>query len=63
MDQAEGSCSMYECFHCGAYAVTWDVDFDFSDYEYEGEGVIHVCHCNNCGAQIEYYVPINREED
>lgn len=31
---------MYECFHCGAYAVTWKADFDFSDYGYEGEGVI-----------------------
>lgn len=54
---------MYECFHCGAYAVTWEADFDFSDYGYEGEGVIHVCHCNNCGAQIEYYVPFNNNDD
>lgn len=54
---------MYECFHCGAYAVIWEADFDFSDYGYEGEGIIHVCHCANCGAQIEYYVPINRKED
>ena len=23
---------MYECFHCGHYAVIWDVDFDFADY-------------------------------
>ena len=54
---------MYECFHCGAYAVIWEADFDFSDYGYEGEGIIHVCHCANCGAQIECYVPINRKED
>ena len=47
---------MYECFHCGARAVTWDSDFDFDDFGYEGEGVVHICHCNNCGAEIEYRV-------
>ena len=49
---------MYECFHCGAIAVSWDADFDFSDYDYEGEGIIHECHCNNCGALITYVIPI-----
>lgn len=41
---------MYQCFHCLAYSVTWDSDFDFSDFDYEGEGVVHICHCSNCGA-------------
>ena len=54
---------MYECFHCGARAVIWQSDFDFEDYGYEGKGIIHVCHCNNCGAEIEYAVPINDEGD
>jgi hypothetical protein len=22
-----------------------------------------LCHCNNCGAQIEYYVPFNNNDD
>ena len=39
---------MYECFHCGEKAVIWDGDFDFDDYGYEGEGIIHCCHCTNC---------------
>ena len=47
----------YECFHCLSRSVIWDSDFDFSDYGYEGEGVIHVCHCNSCGAEIIYAVP------
>lgn len=47
---------MYECFHCGQKAVIWCADFDFSDYEYEGEGVIHECQCTNCGAKITYEV-------
>ena len=54
---------MYECFHCGMKAVIWDSDFNFEDYCEEGEGVIHVCHCTNCGAEITYKVPIPDEEE
>lgn len=54
---------MYECFHCGARAVIWDSDFSFEDYGIEGEGIISVCHCTNCGARIEYYVSCEPEEE
>ena len=54
---------MYECFHCGFKAVSWDADFDFSDYGYEGEGIVHVLHCNHCGAEIEYRIPIPSEDE
>ena len=54
---------MYECFHCLARAVIWDSDFDFSDVGLEGEGIVHFCHCANCGAQIEYYISIDAEEE
>ena len=54
---------MYECFHCGKIAVIWDSDFDFSDYGYEGEGIVHACHCTNCGAEIEYRIPIEEDDD
>ena len=53
---------MYECFHCLQKTVCWDADFDFSDMCYEGEGIVHICHCANCGAQIEYRIPIPNEE-
>lgn len=52
---------MYECFNCFARAVIWDADFDYSDYGLEGEGVIHECHCANCGARITYYVDANND--
>ena len=52
---------MYECFHCGAKKVIWDSDFDFSDYRLEGEGIIHHCHCENCVAEIEYYIRLDEE--
>lgn len=40
---------MYERFHCGAKAVVWEAGFDFSDYGYDGEGIVHVYQCANCG--------------
>ena len=54
---------MYECFHCCTKSVIWDSDFDFNDYGMEGEGIIHVCHCTNCGAEIEYRIKIGDEEN
>ena len=53
---------MYECFHCLQKSVIWDADFTFEDYGLEGEGLVHHCDCSNCGAEIEYYVPITEED-
>ena len=50
---------MYTCYHCGADAVVQDSDFTFEDYNYEGDGLVCVYHCNNCGAYIEYKIPMN----
>ena len=47
---------MYECFHCGSRSVIWDADFSYDDYGLDGEGIVQVCHCENCGAHIEYYI-------
>ena len=54
---------MCECFHCGCNTVVWQADFDFEDYCLEGQGIVHVCHCVNCGADIEYGIPIPDEDD
>lgn len=63
LDLLEGKKNgLYECFHCGQRAVGWQSDFDFADYGLEGEGVVNVCHCSNCGADIEYYVRCDDEE-
>jgi len=53
----------YPCFHCGEQAVIWDNDFDFEDFDYEGVGIVHLCHCTNCGADIEYRVPITPQKE
>lgn len=62
VEAAPVSQGIYECFHCGVRAVVWDNDFDFEDFGYEGEGIVQVLHCANCGADIEYRIPINNEE-
>lgn len=54
---------MYECFHCLTKSVIWDADFDFEDFGYEGQGIVHVCHCTNCGAEITYMIPIPDEDE
>lgn len=54
---------MFECFNCLARAVIWDADFDFDDFGYEGKGVVHICHCSNCGAEIEYRVPLSVDDE
>lgn len=54
---------MYECFHCGCRSVIWDGDFSFEDFSYDGEGIVHICHCESCGAEIEYRIAIQAEED
>lgn len=48
---------MYECFHCGRRTVVWQSDFNFEDFGYEGDGIVQICHCTNCGAEIEYRIP------
>jgi len=54
---------MYECFHCGSKSVIWDGDFSFEDYNMDGDGLIHECHCTKCGAMITYMIPFDNEED
>lgn len=53
---------LYECFHCLTNGVFWLGDFDFDDYGLEGQGIVHVCKCANCGADITYYIRIDDEE-
>ncbi len=54
---------MYQCFHCLSNSVVWDNDFTFEDFGYEGEGLVHICHCANCGAEIEYDIPLSDDEE
>lgn len=54
---------MYECFHCGCRTVVWQCDYDFEDFGYDGSGIVHILHCETCGAEIEYDVPDRNGEE
>ena len=53
---------VYQCFHCLHQSVIWDSDFTFEDFGYDGDGLVHICHCANCGAEIEYRIPFENED-
>ena len=54
---------MYQCFHCLSDSVVWQSDFNFEDFGYEGEGIVQILVCSNCGAEIEYKIPLEEEQE
>lgn len=56
------SSELFECFFCSHRALIWQRDYDFEDFGYEGEGIVQILHCANCGADVEYKVPFYNEE-
>ena len=43
--------------------VIWGADFNADEYGYDDQnGIIHECHCTQCGAQITYYIPGDVDE-
>lgn len=54
---------MWKCFHCGNETVAWQGDFDYEDFGYEGEGIVHKLHCSYCDADIEYRVGDKQEDE
>ena len=53
----------YQCFHCLSNSVVWSCDYDFDDLGYEGSEIVHICHCENCGAEIEYRIEIEGSDE
>lgn len=53
----------YQCFHCGSNSVGWVGDFSFEDFCMEGEGIVQVCKCGNCGADIHYLISTSDTEE
>lgn len=54
---------MYECFHCGHRSVIWQADFSYEDFGLEGEGIVQVCKCSHCGADIYYHITLTEQEE
>ncbi len=57
------------CFHCGGNTC-WNCDFTFEECgiimeDDDGnalDGIVHYLTCQDCGAEIEYHVPIINSE-
>ena len=54
---------MYECFHCGQKSLVWDNDFNYEDMGYEGDGIVHILHCTNCGCEVEYRLSLEDTDE
>lgn len=52
-----------QCFHCRHNTVGWVNDYDYEEYGLKGKGIVEICHCSNCGADIEYHIDLGDEED
>lgn len=50
------------CVNCRSNMI-WQNDFDFSDYGAEGQGIVSVYHCSECGTLSENYIPVGGTED
>lgn len=53
----------YQCFNCRQFKVIWDNDASFEDFGREGNGVVSILHCKNCGAEILYFMSNDQTGD
>lgn len=51
-----------DCHFCNGKLI-WGCDFSFEDYALEGEGIVAVLHCSQCGAIWEGYLEFEEEGD
>ena len=51
-----------KCWFCNSNLI-WNNDFNFEDYGVEGEGIVAVLTCSECGAFFEGYLRTDGEED
>lgn len=54
---------MYQCFHCLNNSLVWQSDYSFEDFGYDGEGIVHILICSKCNSEVEYRVPLNKENE
>lgn len=53
---------MKYCWFCGEELI-WNCDYSYEDYDLEGDGIIAVLTCPNCGATWEDYLESHSEEE
>lgn len=63
IEAVEVTSGMYECFHCCTRSLVWQCDFSFEDFGYAGEGIVQVLRCTNCGAEVEYRISLEDDDE
>lgn len=54
--------NMSRCWYCGGELI-WQSDFEYSDVYPEGEGIVTYLTCSNCGAEVEYSLRTDEEDE
>ena len=52
-----------KCFFCGVGNLIWGCDYSFEDFMLDGDGIVSVHTCSECGATWEGYLPLEDEEN
>jgi len=50
------------CWHCNKELI-WGGDFDYEDYDLEGDGIVSNLSCPNCEAYVEVYWNNNKKKE
>lgn len=49
------------CFLCFGPCV-WDNDFSYDDCGFDGDGIVSMWHCADCGAEYEIRISLEETE-
>lgn len=50
------------CFFCGVGRLIWGCDYSFEDFMLDGDGIVSVHTCSECGAEWQGYLPLEDNE-
>ena len=54
---------MNKCFVCGQESVIWKSDFSYEDFQKDGDGIVSMYECMNCGAYYTVEQDIKENKD
>lgn len=53
---------MTDCWFCGADLI-WQSDFNYDEIHGEGEGIVAILICSECGAMVEFSLRTDEEDE
>jgi DNA-directed RNA polymerase subunit RPC12/RpoP len=53
---------IYRCWYCGG-ELCWDCDYNYDEVYGEGEGIVTMLHCMDCGAEVQYSLRDDEEDE